>query len=229
MSAKNVSSDRRRSRPVTKPSAAKKLKRNKPALFLAIFIVVMLVFSGFYVIFNSLSDSDNNEVTYDSEYPVAEISTSMGLIAVELYTDRAPKTCENFMNLANDDFYDGLVFHRVIDDFMIQGGGFKPDMTQKNSESISVFEGNIQHEDGTISMASTDARVPGSNQFFICDGAQSGLDGDYAAFGKVILGMDVVRQISQVSTTTKNLPSGQPMSDWPVDDILINSVTIVNT
>jgi cyclophilin family peptidyl-prolyl cis-trans isomerase len=249
MCAKNVSSDRRRSRPVTKPSAAKKLKRNKPALFLAILIVFMLIFSGFYVVFSSLTDSDNNGSTYDTEYPVAEITTSKGLIAVELYNDKEPYTCENFINLANDGFYDGLVFHRVAnldngatDTRVIQGGGFDTDRNQKASPYGQIdleINDDLTHEDGAIAMARTSDPNSATSQFYICDGAHPFLDdayrqanyGDrgYAVFGKVISGMGVVREIARVETTTKTLPAtGQSMSNWPVNDILINSVTIVN-
>ncbi len=219
MSAKKDSGSRRRSRPVTKTSAKTKIKRNKPAMLLAIFIVFMLVFSGLYVIFSS-SNMDEDKV--------AVIETTMGTIKVDLYDDEAPETCENFIKLANDGFYDGLVFHRVIDDFMIQGGGFTQDQTREESDSISAFEGGLSHIDGAVSMASTAAGEPGSSQFFICDGAQNGLDGDYAVFGKTIEGMEVVREIAQVETTTKYLSTGQPMDDWPVEDVIINSITIVD-
>jgi len=219
MSAKTDSSSRRRSRPVTKTSAKTKMKRNKPAMFLSIFIVLMLVFSGLYVIFSGLNIDEDK---------VAVIETTMGTIKVDLYDNEAPKTCQNFIKLANDGFYNGLVFHRVIDDFMIQGGGFTQDKTKKESADIATFEGGLSHIDGAISMASTAAGEPGSSQFFICDGAQTGLDGDYAVFGKTIEGIEVVRQIALVETTTKYLSTGQTMSDWPVEDVIINSITIID-
>ena len=172
-------------------------------MFLAIVIVLMFLLSSVYVVFNSFNS--NNQKKNDTGYPVAEISTSKGLITVELYNDKAPKTCDNFIKLAKAGFYDGLVFHRVIDNFMIQTGGFLPDGTQKSSPygNIQFETSDLKHVDGAISMASTGAKVGGSAQFFICDGAQSGLDGDYAVFGKVIEGMNVVREISSVQTTTK--------------------------
>ena len=219
MSAKELDGSRRRSRPVTKPSIKTKMKRNKSAMLLAIFIVFMMVFSGMYVIFSGLNIDEDK---------VAVIETNFGTIKVDLYDNEAPKTCENFIKLANEGFYDGLVFHRVIDDFMIQGGGFTQDRTKKESDSISTFEGGLSHIDGAISMASTDAKVPGTSQFFICDGAQTGLDGDYAVFGKTIEGIEVVREIAQVQTTTKYLSTGQPMNDWPVADVIINSITITD-
>ena len=209
MCAKSVS-ERRRSRPVTKQSKTYKIKRNKPALILAILIVIMLVFSGFYVIFNNLSGSDStNESSYKNDpdyiaaiagtnYPVAVLETSKGVIAVELYDDLAPETCQNFIKLVKSGFYDGMIFHRVMDNFMIQAGKSFPDGTTKTSPygNIKVFEGGVSHSDGAISMASTGAGIPGSAEFFICDGPQTELDGSYAAFGKTIYGIDVVRDIA---------------------------------
>ena len=225
------------------------MKRNKPALILAILIVFMLVFSGFYVIFNSLTDSNDGESKYDTVYPVAEIDTSKGLIAVELYTDKAPNTCENFIKLANDGFYDGLVFHRVAnldggatDTHVIQGGGFDTNRNQKTSPYGPIdleINNDLTHVDGAIAMARTSDPDSATSQFYICDGAQHFLDdsyrqanyGDrgYAVFGKVISGMSVVREIAQVQTTTKTFPAtGQSVDNWPVDDIVINSINIVN-
>jgi peptidyl-prolyl cis-trans isomerase A (cyclophilin A) len=184
----------------------------------------MFLFSSVYVVFSSLNS--NNQKKDNTGYPVAEISTSKGLIVVELYNDKAPKTCDNFIKLAKSGFYDGLVFHRVIDNFMIQTGGFLPDGTQKSSpyDNIKFETSDLKHVDGAISMASTGPKVGGSAQFFICDGAQSGLDGNYAVFGKVIEGMDVVREISSVQTTTKFTS----YSDWPVNDIIINNIKVLN-
>jgi cyclophilin family peptidyl-prolyl cis-trans isomerase len=247
MSAKKNNSSRRRSRPVQKKSMAKKIKRNKSAMFLSIFIVIILIASSSIAIFQFLGGEDTEDINdnndtqkgyqNDPEYlkalsstnnPVAVLETSKGEIAVELYENQAPYTCENFIKLVKNGFYDGLVFHRVIDDFMIQGGGFTQERTNKDSPygNIATFEGGISHADGVISMASTGAGVPGSNQFFICDGAQTSLDGDYAAFGKTIYGMDVVRDIAKVKTTTKYLSTGQPMNDWPEEDVIINKITM---
>ena len=224
MSKKIDTSSRRRSRQVTKPNIKTKVKRNKTAMFLAIVIVLMFVLSSVYVVFNSFNS--NNQKKDNTGYPVAEISTSKGLIVVELYNDKAPKTCDNFIKLAKSGFYDGLVFHRVIDNFMIQTGGFLPDGTPKSSPygNIQFEASDLKHVDGAISMASTGAKVGGSAQFFICDGAQSGLDGNYAVFGKVTEGMDVVREISSVQTTTKFTS----YSDWPVNEIIINNIEILN-
>ena len=142
-----------------------------------------------------------------------------------------PITTANFIKLANHSFYNGLVFHRVIDNFMIQGGGFYPNGTQKQDPYGPIkLETNpdVLHVDGAISMARLSSPVDSAtSQFFICDGAQSSLDGQYAAFGKVTVGMDVVRAIAAVKTTAKTIPGySTPMQDWPASDITINSITI---
>lgn len=175
------------------------------------------------LIASSLSGCMENENNH-----IAVIKTSMGTMKVELYEDKMPATTKNFIKLANNGFYNGLVFHRVIDNFMIQGGGFYPNGTNKESPYGPIdFETNpdLQHVDGAISMARTTDPNSATSQFFICDGAQHFLDGQYAAFGRVIEGMDVLEAIASVDTTTKNTPYG-PMQDWPVDEVIINSITI---
>ena len=190
-------------------------------------IGVIFIIAGFILLGMSPNNnsSSNTNGTTTSSYPVAVIDTSMGVIKVELYTDKMPNTTANFIRLANDGFYNGLVFHRVIDDFMIQGGGFYPNGTMKNDPYGPIkleINPNVTHVDGAISMARTMDPDSATSQFFICDGAQHYLDGQYAAFGKVIDGMDVVRAIASVDTTTK-----YGMPDWPVNDVIINSITIV--
>lgn len=155
---------------------------------------------------------------------LAIIKTSMGTITVELYTEKAPKTTENFIRLANDGFYDGLVFHRVIKNFVIQTGGFYPNGTYKPSPYGTIpleISPELTHVDGAVGMARGQALNSASSQFYICDGAQHSLDGRYAVFGKVIDGMDVVREIASVKTTTK-----YGMENWPVEDIIVESITI---
>ncbi len=241
MSAKKTNSSRKRSRPVEKQSTSKKLKRNKPAMFLAIFIVFILVTSSAFAIFQFLGGNSfqpQQEISYQDDpeyqeslagtsYPVAVIETSKGAIAIELYTDQAPYTCQNFINLVNDGFYDGMIFHRISDDFMIQAGKSFPDGSTKSSPygNIPEFEGGISHLDGTISMASTDAGVPGSAEFFICDKAQSFLDGNYAAFGRTIYGIDVVRDIADDDHDASLEPS--PGGGKPINDIVINKIIMV--
>lgn len=241
MSAKQIESDRKRSRPVTKKSTSYKLKRNKPAMFLSIFIVLIMVFSGAYVIFSNFGNNTDSSTSYQDDpeyiealagtnYPVAVLETSKGAIAIELYNEnnQAPLTCQNFINLVNDEFYDGMIFQRVMDNFMIQAGNTMPDGSTKTSPygNIGTFEGSLTHEDGAISMASTEAGVPGEAQFFIMDGARVGsqysMDGDYAVFGKTIYGIEVVRDIADDAHDSRYEPS--PGGGKPIEDIIIEKI-----
>jgi peptidyl-prolyl cis-trans isomerase B (cyclophilin B) len=210
-------SRRRRSNPEIKKSF---LERKEVKTGILAITVIFLVVISIIVI----SGIDTTVVDEETENPIAVIDTTMGTIRIELFEDKVPITAGNFKDLAEDGFYDGLVFHRVISGFMIQGGGFEADGTQQNSDQIT-FETHpeVRHVDGAISMASTAAKSGGTNQFFICDGAQHGLDDDYAAFGVVIEGMEIVQSIANVETTQK-----YGMDDWPVNDVIINSITIEN-
>jgi cyclophilin family peptidyl-prolyl cis-trans isomerase len=166
---------------------------------------------------------------------LAVMNTTMGIIILELYEDKMPITTANFIKLANDGFYNGLVFHRVIKDFVIQGGGYYPNGTQKISPYGPIdleINPDVHHLDGTIGMARTSDPNSATSQFFIDDGAQPRLDynssnpnpNGYAAFGRVVEGIDIVRAIAEVDTMTKYFF----MKDWPVNDIIINSITIVS-
>jgi cyclophilin family peptidyl-prolyl cis-trans isomerase len=165
---------------------------------------------------------------------IAVMNTTMGAILIELYEDKTPITTANFIKLTNDGFYNGLVFHRVIDDFVIQGGGYYPDGTEKISPYGPIdLEINpaVHHLDGTIGMARTVDPNSATSQFFIDDGAQPYLEPNgsdpngYAAFGRVVKGIDVVRAIAKVDTMTKY----GFMEDWPVNDVIIESITIINS
>jgi len=217
----NSESDRKRSRPVTKASAATKLIRNKLALGVVLLLIFIIVIAGAYVVFFNNKDTSNNVSTN----PIAIIDTSMGIIKVELYEDKMPITTENFIKLAKDGFYNGMIFHRIKANFMIQTGGYLPDGSQKSSPygNIQFETSDVKHVDGAISMASTGAKVGGSAQFFICDGAQSFLDGNYAVFGVTIEGIDIVRTIAAQPHADSGDGTGKPTTD-----IIINSITIEN-
>jgi peptidyl-prolyl cis-trans isomerase A (cyclophilin A) len=237
MTAKRRESDRRRSRPVQKRSAKQKIKRNKPATFLAVVIVLMLVFSVFYVVFTSLTSNDETDV--ETSNPIAVFDTTVGEFKVELYQDKLPNTCANFIKLVNDGFYDGMIFHRVKDDFMIQAGRYYPDGSQSQSPygpiDLEIHQ-DVEHVDGAISMGQT----PGdpnsaTSEFFICDNEQRGLDDDYlqnygqrgyAAFGVTIEGIEVVRDIA--STPHDNSLEPSPGGGKPLENIIINSISIIN-
>jgi len=174
---------------------------------------------------NSVSSSISLIVGYSN--PIAVFDTSLGIFGIELHEDKLPITCGNFITLVNDGFYDGMTFYRISDDFMIQAGRYFPDGSQKQSPYNNIeFEthDDVKHVDGAISMASTGAGVGGSGEFFICDGAQSFLDGNYAPFGVVVEGIEIVREIAAKPHDNSN-PAGGGV---PLENIIINNIKIEN-
>jgi len=161
-----------------------------------------------------------------------EINTTFGSITLELDGEKAPKTVENFLSYVNDGFYNGTIFHRVIDNFMIQGGGFDADMAQKpTAEPIeNEADNGLTNDRGTIAMARTMDPHSATAQFFInvknndfLNHSGKNMQGwGYAVFGEVSEGMDVVEKIKGVATTMK---SGH--QDVPVDDVIIERAEIV--
>ena len=160
-------------------------------------------------IIEKISYEETNEITN-----YVKLETTKGIILVELYPDIAPITVENFQNLVNEKFYDGLIFHRVIKDFMIQGGD--PEGTGLGGSSKTIkgeFKNNgvnndLSHTRGVISMARNSISMDSaSSQFFIVQKDSTYLDGDYAAFGKVIAGMDVVDKIASVNVDSNDKPT----------------------
>ena len=150
-----------------------------------------------------------------------------GTMNAELYPDVAPKTVENFLKLIDADFFSGLVFHRVIPGFMIQGGGFDQNGDHKEAESIiGEFRANgvkndLKHEKGVLSMARTSDPNSASSQFFIMHEQSPHLDGQYAAFGKVDEDdFGIIDMIAKTRTTTKMFY----YQDWPVEDIVIEKI-----
>lgn len=147
-----------------------------------------------------------------------------GIIKAELYPAKAPNTVNNFISLVNHGFYDGIIFHRVIEGFMIQGGDPEgigiggPGYSIKGEFARNGFKTNdIKHERGVLSMARSMLPNSAGSQFFIMHQNSPHLDGDYAAFGKVIEGMDVVDAIATTATDS---------SDRPLDDQVMKKVTV---
>ena len=137
--------------------------------------------------------------------PVVTFEMANGdVIKAELYPEIAPNTVNNFVSLVNKGFYDGLIFHRVISGFMIQGGGYDTDMKEHPAASIkgefasNGVTNNLKHTRGVLSMARTMVKDSASSQFFIMHADAPHLDGNYAAFGKVVEGMDVVDRFLDV-------------------------------
>ena len=154
------------------------------------------------------SDATEDKTAISGKHHVEINVKDYGTIKVELDADTAPITVENFMTLAEDGFYDGLTFHRIIDGFMIQGGDPNGNGTGGSDTKIKgEFEGNgvkndISHVRGTISMARSTDPDSASSQFFIVQSDSTHLDGDYAAFGHVTSGMDIVDQICKDARPT---------------------------
>ena len=147
-----------------------------------------------------------------------------GLMKGELYPDTAPITVENFVKLIKEDFFAGLIFHRVISGFMIQGGAFRPDGSHKDAEAIKgEFDSNgvkndLKHTRGVLSMARTMFPNSASSQFFIMHQNAPHLDGQYAAFGKITEGLDIVDAIAETETDYQ---------DKPVEDQVIKTIRLV--
>jgi len=158
-------------------------------------------------------------------------NTNHGPISIELNSEKAPKSAENFLQYAKEGFYNGTIFHRVIDGFMIQGGGFEPGMSQKaNHDPIdNEADNGLSNLTGTLAMARTAEPHSATSQFFINVSDNFFLDHrgktaqgwGYAVFGKVVDGMDVVNKIKGCQTTSR---AGH--QDVPVDDIIIESTDV---
>jgi peptidyl-prolyl cis-trans isomerase A (cyclophilin A) len=162
--------------------------------------------------------------------PQVLMKTSLGEIVIELYPEKAPKTVENFLKYVDDKHYNGLIFHRVIGNFMIQGGGFDKDMKQKPARAPIPLESRsgLKNDTGTIAMARTSVPDSATAQFFIntVDNASLNFpnpDGNgYAVFGKVVKGMETVQKIAKVKTGRSG-----PHGDVPSEAVTIESVTRV--
>ena len=157
------------------------------------------------------------------------LKTNHGSIQIELNKEAAPITVENFENYAKKDFFNGTIFHRVIDGFMIQGGGFTKDMSQKQTDAPIKNEADngLKNEKYSIAMARTQDPHSASSQFFINVNDNNFLDypgqdgAGYCVFGKVIKGQDVVDKIAKLKTRVKN-----GMGDVPIKTIKINSIKV---
>ena len=163
--------------------------------------------------------------------PRVLLATSLGDITIQLDAEKAPKTVANFLDYVKSGHYDGTVFHRVIGGFMIQGGGFTPDMVQKPTKAPIALESRngLKNERGTVAMARTSVPDSATSQFFInvVDNAMldqaNARDGQgYAVFGRVVAGMDVVDRIRAVETTSVG-----GHQNVPAKPVLIRSATIV--
>ena len=203
-------------------SRAQRQKEKRIALIAVLVLVVLIAGYAVYACYQA------NRIDYrDENDPVATITLQNGKkIIVELYPDKAPNTVANFVELANSGFYDGLTFHRVIKDFMIQGGDPKGDGTGgpgyaiRGEFSQNGFTANddLHHVRGVISMARATPFDSAGSQFFIMHGDAAHLDGAYAAFGMVVKGIENVDAIANVQTN--------PSNDRPLTDQVIKSIRV---
>jgi cyclophilin family peptidyl-prolyl cis-trans isomerase len=175
--------------------------------------------------------------------PKVELDTTAGKIGLELYPDAAPKTVENFIAYVNAKHYDGTQFHRVIDGFMIQGGGFTTDFRQKptrppiENEAEKSSKAGLLNTPGTIAMARTSVPNSATSQFFINVNDNRPLNFrspdpagiGYTVFGKVVEGMDVVNKIAKVAKGGKQVPPGTPVDarDVPTEPVVINKAVVI--
>lgn len=164
------------------------------------------------------SGKQNEEKAMDDNVTTAVIEFENGdVVEFEFLKDKAPMTCENFIKLAKRGFYDGLIFHRVIEGFMIQGGCPLGNGTGGPGYTINAEFNDTKHVPGVVSMArSRDPNSAGS-QFFICVGESSHLDGQYTAFGRVTKGYDVVEKISKVKVN---------LQDRPIEPVVMKKVYV---
>jgi peptidyl-prolyl cis-trans isomerase A (cyclophilin A) len=179
-----------------------------------------------------IATAQTTEASKATNSPQVSLKTSMGEIVIELYPDKAPVTVENFLTYAKDGFYSGTIFHRVINNFMVQGGGMTRDLQQKRTRAPIKIEARngLKNKAGWVSMARTSQPDSATSQFFINTVDNPDLDfpapdgHGYTVFGKVIKGIDVVNKIRAVPTIRTGA-----MGDVPVDPILIDSVSLIAT
>ena len=164
--------------------------------------------------------------------PVVELDTNMGAIVIELNEEKAPKTVENFLNYVKSGHYDGTIFHRIIDGFMIQGGGMDAEMNEKatNAPVENEADNGLKNDKGTIAMARTQDPHSATSQFFInvkdndfLNHSGKNMQGwGYTVFGKVTSGMDVIEKMRGVPTGRFGMHA-----DVPNEPVVINSATII--
>lgn len=189
-------------------------------------VLIMIIISGCS---SNTKEGELDNIKYkETEEVTNNVKITMNdnsIMLIELYPDIAPLTTQNFQKLVKERFYDGLTFHRVIKDFMIQGGdpngdgtGGSPDKI-KGEFKLNGIENNLKHERGVISMARSNDRDSASSQFFICHKDSFHLDGSYAAFGKMIAGYDTLDKIANKEVDA---------NDKPKTKQVIKTITFVN-
>lgn len=203
-----------------------KINSNPVVSYIALAVIAVII------IFSFVNRMDNQEsITVDNrDSQIVVLKTNMGDIEIELFTDKTPKTAENFVKLAGEGFYNGTRFHRVVKSFMIQGGDpLSKDISKKTIWGTGgpgykfddEIVADLKNDYGTIAMANSGSNTNGS-QFFINVADNDFLNGGYSVFGKVVNGMDIVEKISNVPV---ELNSAGEMSS-PVDEVVLESVEL---
>jgi len=187
--------------------------------YIALLLVLIVIFAA-YGVTQTYTGQVINDQGDEMTNRIATFETNMGTFKIELFEDKAPITTKNFIDLVEKGFYDGLIFHRVIEDFMIQGGDPDGDGTGGPGYTIEdEFHPDLKHSSaGILSMANAGPNTGGS-QFFITLKPTPWLDGKHSVFGKVVEGIDVVEKIGKAQT------SGAPF-DRPVETITMNKITV---
>ncbi|MGA1979968.1 MAG: peptidylprolyl isomerase [Sedimentisphaerales bacterium] len=191
-------------------------------------ILFILLSATFLIVVTARSEEPKQ---MDAKPKKVKLETTMGNIVIELDEKAAPVTVRNFLTYVEEGFYDGTIFHRVIPNFMIQGGGFTQDMAQKKTHPPIINEANngLKNNRGTIAMARTNNPDSATSQFFINHKDNPNLNYSgannpgYAVFGKVVEGMEVVDKIAAVKTTQKG-----PYADVPVEPVVIKSAKVIS-
>ena len=189
------------------------------AFFSTLVIVTLLITGGCQQDKSKTAQKPPGEGGQAVKRPIAVIETTMGTFKFELYTDKAPKTAQNFIDLANKGFYNGLIFHRVAKGFVIQGGDPKGDGTGGPGYAIKLeIAPDLKHDGpGVVAMARAQDPDSAGSQFYVTLAKADFLDGKYAVFGRVIEGLEVVQAIGQVQVGA---------NDRPVQEVKMTKVTI---
>ncbi len=183
-------------------------------------LTMMLLLMVSAVCADDVAGSKEKYVKRHADNPEVAIETDFGVMTLELFHDLAPGHADSMVNRIKDGFYDGLIFHRIIDGFMIQGGDPKGNGTGGAPYNLDAEFSDVPHLDGTLSMARAQSPNSASSQFFICLGTQAFLDGKYTVFGQVMEGMDVLHTIGKV-------PCGGPNKSKPNKDVFIRKATVL--
>ena len=195
---------------------------------------IIIISAVLLISFSGCCECQKMRQSANPDFVNVKIETNMGNIFVELNKKAAPITVDNFLRYTSEGAYDGTIFHRVINDFMIQGGGHNPDLSLRPTHPPIKNEADngLLHDRGTITMARSEDLDSATNQFTISHADNPHLNPDgrypwYTVFGKVTKGMEVVDAIAAVETSSQKDPDGHTFNDVPVEPVVIKSITVI--